>query len=73
MHNSTTGSMVLAIKAELQNAQHDSSTYVRDAFEPSDLVLLRLLGKGGFGRVYEGLWRGCRAAVKVSREGCGQL
>ena len=30
-----------------------------------DLVLLEILGKGGFGTVFRGLWRGTTAAVKV--------
>jgi hypothetical protein len=30
-----------------------------------DLVLLEILGKGGFGTVFRGVWRGTTAAVKV--------
>lgn len=31
----------------------------------NDLVLLEVIGKGGFGVVYRGTWKGATAAVKV--------
>lgn len=32
-----------------------------------DLTLQRVLGVGGFGTVYQGLWKGSTAAVKVKQ------
>lgn len=36
-----------------------------------DLVLMETIGKGGFGVVYKGSWKGSLAAIKVRQEGAG--
>lgn len=56
-------SCVQAVQQELQDLQSSCTQREPGAYE--DIQLQRVLGVGGFGIVFEGKWKGCRAAIKV--------
>uniref|UniRef100_A0A383VTR4 Protein kinase domain-containing protein n=1 Tax=Tetradesmus obliquus TaxID=3088 RepID=A0A383VTR4_TETOB len=53
------------VRNNLQASQDKLLQAARQGGYLQDLELKRVLGKGGFGIVYAGTWKGCPAAVKV--------
>ncbi|CAG2182066.1 unnamed protein product, partial [Oppiella nova] len=45
-----------------------NDTHITETIHPSDLQLSHVLGKGGFGQVRKGVWRGRHVVVKQTEK-----